>query len=77
MPIMLEPRRFLSVEDAEFLRDAIAATCKALGVENDDKPARTAIAGRVADLARSGLGSVDAIRDRVVREARALADIAA
>jgi hypothetical protein len=77
MPITFEPRRFLNVEDAHFLRDAIDATCKALGVEGNDKAARAAIAGRVADLARSGVRSVDAIRDRIVREARALAEIAA
>jgi hypothetical protein len=77
MPIALEPRHFLNVEDAHFLRDAVDATCRALDVKADDKAARAAISGRVADLARSGLRRVDAIRDRIVREARALADIAA
>jgi hypothetical protein len=74
---MLEPHRFLNIEDAHFLRDAVAATCQALGVENHDKAARAAISGRVEELARSGIRSVHAIRDRIVREARALADIAA
>ena len=77
MAITYEPRRFLSLDDAHFLRDAIAETCRALKVESDDKAARTAIAARVADLARSGIRHVDTIRDRIVREARALAEIAA
>jgi len=77
MPITFEPRRFLNVEDAHFLRDAVTETCKALGVENGDTDARAVVAGRVAELARLGLRSVDAIRDRVVREARALVDVAA
>ena len=77
MPITVEPRRFLNVENARFLRDAVAETCKALGVESNDKAARATISGRVAELARSGLRSVGAIRDRIVHEARALADIAA
>lgn len=74
---MFEPRRFFDVADAHFLRDAVAATCAALGVANDDKAARAIVSGRVAELARSGIKSVNAIRDRVVYEARALADIAA
>jgi hypothetical protein len=77
MPIIYEPRRFLDIEDAHFLRDAVAETCRALGVKSDDKAARAAISGRVADLARSGVRGVDTIRDRIVREARALAEIAA
>jgi hypothetical protein len=51
-------------------------TCQALGVRKDD-PARSAIVIRVADLARSGLDSAEAIRDRIVYEAKALSKIAA
>jgi hypothetical protein len=77
VPILFEPRRFLDIADAHFLRDAVSTTCAALGVANDDTTSRAIVSGRVAELARSGMTSVDAIRDRVVYEARAVAEISA
>ena len=75
MPILAEPR-FLTVDDGYLLEAGVEMTCQALRVERGD-PLRKEITIRAADLARSGLKSPEAIRDRIVHEATALSDIAA
>jgi len=76
MPILAEPRRFLTVEDGDLLREAVEITCRALKIANKDDE-RKEITIRVSDLARSGLNSPQAIRDRIFYEMKALSDLAA
>ena len=76
MAILYEPR-FLQVEDAEFLSVAVNETCEQVGVGKGDKDNRVIIAARVAELVRSGMRDIPAIKERVIAEARALSSIAA
>jgi hypothetical protein len=76
MPILAEPGRFFTIEDGSMLRAAVELTCRALGVGNKET-LRKEITVRAADLTRSGLRTPEAIRDRIILEARALSDIAA
>ena len=76
MPVLNEPRRFVTIEDGDNLKTAIEMTCRELGVEKDDAVRREIIV-RAAKLARSGLETPQAIRDRIIHEAQALSDLAA
>ncbi len=76
MPILHEPHRFITIEDGDLLKTTIEMTSRDLGVGKDDALRREIIV-RAADLARSGLISAEAIRDRIVYEVRALSDMAA
>jgi len=75
MPI----RQHLS-EHASFEPEAISAmsrafeeACASLRVFAGDQKGREVIATRVIDLARGGMIDADALRDRVLLEARAVA----
>ena len=65
---------------AAFEPDAIAAmsqafeqACAALQVFQGDQRGREIVATRIIDLARNGIVDAAALRDRVLREARAAA----
>jgi hypothetical protein len=49
---------------------ALDEACEALEISTDAKGKRAAIAARLVDLARTGVIEVEALRDRVVLEAR-------
>lgn len=61
--------RFLGIDEARLLAQAVNETCIALHIAKEDTKARAIIAARVADLARSGATDIATLRDRVVREA--------
>jgi hypothetical protein len=58
--------------DTVILTRAIDEACEALGVPKDARHDREVIAARIADLARLGVSSAEALRDRVLAETRAL-----
>jgi hypothetical protein len=71
-------RRYIE-DAAAFEPDAIAAmgavlsdVCSALDVLPDDAHGREVIAVRILELANRGLRDADALRDRVLREARSM-----
>ena len=57
-------------EAAARLAKAIDATCAALRIPPNDTHDREIIAMRIFDLARQGVTDVEALRDRVLQEAR-------
>ena len=52
----------------DFVRRAVDKACRQLHIPESFRRERDVIAGRIADLARSGLRDVKALSDRVVRE---------
>ena len=71
------PIRTRLAEQCAFEPDAIKAmstafdeACAALRLLSDDEHARAIIAIRIVDLARSGVVDAEALRDRVISEAR-------
>jgi hypothetical protein len=56
--------------DTVILRRAIEEACEALGIPADARDDREVVAARIADLARAGISDADALRDRVITEAR-------
>ena len=71
-------RRYIE-DAAAFEPDAVAAmgaalsdVCNALDILPGDAHGREVIAVRIIELAKCGLRDVDALRDRVLREARSI-----
>ena len=52
---------------------AFSETCNALKIFAGDEHGRAVIATRIIDLARAGMTNPDALRDRLLREARTAA----
>lgn len=56
----------------EAMGQAFTAACASLGVQENDRHGREAVATRIIDLVREGgLTAPDVLRDRVVKEASA------
>jgi hypothetical protein len=51
---------------------ALEETCAALGVFSGDHQGRETVAARIIDLARNGVLDPNALRDRVIREAKSI-----
>ena len=63
------PSRF-EPADTVVLTRAIEGACEALGIPPDARNDCEVIAARIADLARTGFNNANALRERVVTEAR-------
>jgi hypothetical protein len=57
-------------EAIEVMGAALCDVCDALDVRAADEHGREVIAIRIIELAKLGLHDVDALRDRILREAR-------
>ena len=73
MPIkaFLEDGAAFDPDAINVMSQAFEAACAALQIAPTQTHARTVIAARVIDLARNGVIDAKALRDRVLREARA------
>jgi hypothetical protein len=73
MSILRFARATFDPHDIDAMYEAFVDVCAELHIAKSDNEAREIIAARIIDLARGGIIDSDALRDRVLRESKALA----
>jgi hypothetical protein len=73
MSILRFARATFDPHDIDAMYEAFVDVCAELRIPKSDNEAREVIAARIIDLARGGIIDCDALRDRVLRESKAIA----
>jgi hypothetical protein len=73
MSILRFARTTFDPQDIDAMYEAFVDVCDDLQIPKSDNYAREVIASRIIDLARGGRVEPDTLRNRVLRESRAIA----
>jgi hypothetical protein len=73
MSILRFARAAFDPQDINAMYEAFVDACDAVHIPQSDNQAREVLASRIIDLARGGIISADALRDRVIWESKSVA----